>query len=119
MSIDALIRSALIGFGDPVENGVSLADVPRYYVFNYTTIPIDFGDDTPQHDRYLVQVHLFAPLTENITARKRETKRALYRAGFTWPSTEDASDSGSRHIVFECEIAEGVDVDGDDDDDGA
>ena len=57
---------------------------------------------------WLVSVHFFAPLDENVTARVRKTKAALYQAGFTWPRSEDASDQDGRHFVFECETAEGV-----------
>lgn len=113
MTVDKRIRDALTPFGDEVYNGVSYATGGRYYVFSYVTIPADFGDDGPEHERYLVQVHFFAPLGENITARKKATCRALRAAGLTWPETQDASDSEKRHIVFECEIAEGVDGDGD------
>lgn len=119
MTVDSRIRQALQPFGDDVYNTVSLSKNKRYYVFNVATIPADFGDDTPQHERNLVQVHLYAPLVEDITARKAATKRALYAAGFTWPAVTDASDKDGRHIVFECEDAEGVNADGDHDDDGA
>lgn len=114
MTVDARIVSALSPFGDDVENAISHSTDRQYYAFNYTTIPTDFADDAPGHERYLVQVHFFAPLAANITARKLATKRALYTAGFTWPQETDATNENGRHIVLECEIAEGVDVDGDD-----
>lgn len=107
-SVDEKLRNALLSFGDPVENAVYLGKEKRYYVFNYSTLGADFGDDSPGHERYLVQVHLFAPLWENVTKRVRDTKRVLYKAGFTWPDTENVSDETGRHIVFECETAEGV-----------
>lgn len=113
MTIDKRIRDALLPFGDPVENEVYQGESERYYTFNYSALGTDYADDAPQHERCLVQVHFFAPLSENITARKRATKEALFRAGFTWPETQPASDEDGRHIVFECEIAEGVDIDGD------
>ncbi len=109
MSVDAQIKAALSAFGDPVANAVYRGDADRYYVFNYTTIGTDYADDEPQHERYLIQVHLFAPLSENVTRRVKQTKKALLNAGFTWPETENASDDEGRHIVFECETAEGVD----------
>lgn len=109
MSVDAKIKAALMGFGDPVENAVYHGSAARYYVFNYRTSGIDYADDNPSAELYLVQVHLFAPLDENITHRRKQTKKALCDAGFTWSDTHDASDEESRHIVFECQIAEGVD----------
>lgn len=109
MSVDAKIKAALDAFGDPVENALYQGKSERYYVFNYSTLGAGYADDEPTHERYLIQVHLFAPLSENITQRVRETKKALNDAGFTWPSTQNASDEEARHVVFECETAEGVD----------
>lgn len=110
MTVDEKIRTALIGFGDPVENSVYQGTAKQYYTFNYSTLGIDFGDDAPQHERYLVQVHFFAPLKVNVTSRVRQTKKALADAGFTWPETVNNTDDDGRHIVFECEIAEGVEA---------
>jgi len=109
VSVDAQIKHALSEFGDPIANAVYTGEAERYYVFNYTTIGTDFADDEPGHERYLIQVHLFAPPKENVTRRVKQTKKALLAAGFTWPKTVNASDEESRHIVFECETAEGVD----------
>ena len=115
MSIEARLKAVLMRFGDPVENGVYMGTANRYYTFNVTTLGADYADDAPQHERYLVQVHLFAPLTFNFVARRKATKAALFGAGFRWPECTDASDSDGRHIVFETEYAEGVNSDGDDD----
>ena len=112
MTVDKRLTDALKPFGDDIGNAVGFSKNKRYYAFNYTTLPIAFADNEPHYERYLVQVHFFAPLAENITKRKKETKAALFRAGFTWPTAEDASDSDGRHIIFECEIEEGIDDDG-------
>ena len=119
MSVDARIMTALTPFGYDIDNAVSFTKNKTYFAFNYTVIPVDFGDDAPWHERFLVQVHFFCPLNVNITALKTSVCRALFAAGFTWPSIMNASDENGRHIVFECEIAEGVDADGDDDDNRA
>ena len=113
MSVDSRIVAALTPLGYNVANTVSYAKGKTYFAFNYETVPADFGDDAPQHERYLIQIHFFCPLNVNITSTKRSVKQMLYASGFTWPSTEDASDSDGRHIVFECEVSEGVDLDGD------
>lgn len=118
MSVDSKIVSAIDPFDYDVDNAVSFTKNKTYFAFNYTVIPADFADDAPCHERYLVQVHFFCPLNVNITGLKKSVRQRLYAAGFTWPSITDASDENSRHIVFECEIAEGVDTDGVDDDNG-
>lgn len=115
MSVEALLKKVLTQFGDPVENGAYLGKADRYYTFNVSTKGDDYADDTPQHERYLVQVHLFAPLTFNFVVRRKTTKQALFAAGFGWPECTDVSDSNGRHIVFETEYVEGLNSDGDND----
>lgn len=109
MTVDARIKAALDVFGDPVENALYSSESDRYYVFNYTTAGAIYADDDPSAETYFIQVHLFAPLDENIAERIKQTKKVLNNAGFTWPRTTNASDEESRHIVFECEYVEGVD----------
>lgn len=109
MTVDARIKAALDVFGDPVENAVYNGSENRYYVFNYVTNGELFADDEPSAETYSIQVHLFAPLDENIVELIKQTKKVLNNAGFTWPRTTNASDEESRHIVFECEYVEGVD----------
>lgn len=112
MSVDEKIRNALLPFGDPVKNTVYIGDKKRYFTFQYSSFGGDFGDDAPSHEKYLVQVHFFAPLSENVTKRVRAVKQALASAGFTWPEVTNADDEDGRHRVFECETAAEVDLDG-------
>ena len=69
---------------------------------------------TPQYERYLIQIHFFAPLNENVLKRIKETKQALFKACFSFPETTDTSDEDVRHIVFECETTEDLAEYGDD-----
>ena len=112
MSIEARVKAALEGFGDPVEKSMFSAktsELPaRYYTFVCKSFGGDFGDDSPGHERWLVTVHFFAPLGQNWNKRVKETKRILFQAGFTWPRFTDATDQYGQHFVFECEMAEGV-----------
>ena len=109
MSVDDKIMAALTPFGDPVYRAVYQGEEKRYYTFNYVTMPANFADDEPQHERYLVQVHFFAPLDGgNLLSRIAKTKRALVDEGFLYPQTGDESDEDGRHIVFETEIAQGT-----------
>lgn len=109
-SVESRIVAALAPFGDPVEAALLYAAAkdlpPRYYTFSCFSSGDDFGDDAPGCERWQVTVHFFAPLDENVVQRVKKTKSALFRTGFTWPSSEDASDQDGRHFVFECEIAE-------------
>lgn len=107
MSVEAEIKAALDRFGDPVEKSVLYAAAGsrpcRYYTFVCQSFGDDFGDDEPGCERWLVHVHLFAPLVDNCIQRIRDTKQALFAAGFTWPQVEDATDEDGQHYVFECE----------------
>lgn len=109
MSVDSIIKTALDKFGDPVERAVYHGEAKRYYTFNYTTLGECYSDDAPQYERYLIQVHFFAPLNENILARVEQTKQAMFAADCTYPETYDSSDDEGRHIVFECETSKEVD----------
>lgn len=106
MTVDEKIKAALDPFGDPVENSVYQGEKKRYYTFNYSAHGADYGDDVPQHEKYLIQIHFFAPLNVNITQRVKDTKRAIAAAGFTYPETVNSTDEDGRHIVFECETVE-------------
>ena len=104
--------AALDSFGDPVEKSLLYAAARkrphRYYTFLCESFGDDYGDDEPGCERWLVSVHFFAPLGENCLQRVRETKGALFRAGFTWPRCVDATDQDGQHYVLECETAEPI-----------
>lgn len=109
-SIDSRIVDALSAFDLDIERSVYTGQNKKYFVFNYATVPDNFSDDAPEHERYLIQVHLFAPPFEkNINTMVKSVKIALYNAGFIFPESLDESDSNGRHIVFETEDAEGID----------
>lgn len=104
MSINAVLTNALEGIA-PVESDAYEGDKAIYLVFNYSTLPTDFGDDAPSHERHLVQVHLYAPMGENVLDKRKAVKQALFEAGGTWPSYTNTSDKEGQHHVFECEFA--------------
>ena len=119
-SVDSMIATALSGLGYPVWNAVKenehqyeSEEDPVYFVFNYSSLGVGYADDEPTGELSLIQVHLFAPLSMNITALKRRVKAAIHAAGFTWPELTDASDEQGRHIVFEFQYVDGVDFNGD------
>ena len=83
---------------------------PRYAVYDAPTVPICFGNQAPYLERYLVTVHYYCPAGENTLSLQRRLKRALFEAGFTWPSvTTGGSEADYQHLVFECEIEAAVD----------
>lgn len=79
----------------------------RYVVWNYDELPRVFADSAPHASVYLVQAHLYLPHKESPTASIQAIRRALWEAGFTWPSLTDASDSEGQHWVLECQYTDG------------
>ena len=59
------IRTALSFTKLPCSLNVYDGTEDTYFVLNVDTHADNFADDGPQHDRHLVQVHLFAPFTRN------------------------------------------------------
>lgn len=103
MSINSTLKAALAPVA-PVEADTYEGDKAVYITFGYNSIPDDFGDDEPAHERFLVTVHLYAPTGYNTLAQRRAIKRALSDAGTTWPSMVNTSDKDGQHLAFECEL---------------
>ena len=108
MNVNALLMGALNSLL-PTADSVYKGEATEYIVFNYTTIPADFADDDAGHYRYLVQVHLYAPVEKNTLKYRREITRRLVEAGFTRPTINPANDKDGQCYIFECEIVGGVD----------
>lgn len=118
MSVNQKIMQALSGLA-PVCPDVYCGKANTYLTFNYTTRGAAYADDAPSFDANLVQVHLFCPLKFDSVKLRGQVRAALFAAGFTWPdvvNAEDGSmqknDAGKQHYVFECEMEEGVVLDG-------
>ncbi len=107
MNVNSVLTSLFSGLL-PTAADTYKGKATEYIVFNYTTIPADFGDDDAGHYRYLVQVHLYAPHEKNTLAYRREITRRLVSADFTRPTVAPASDANGQHYVFECETIGGV-----------
>lgn len=97
----------------PTMPGTYTGSHDTYLAFNYDTTGMEYGDNQPAVERALIQVHLVAPMTANTVETRKAVKRALFAAGFGWPSMTDASDKLGQHYVFECESVE-VDLYADD-----
>ena len=115
MNIESQIIDAVAFTNLPCRYGIYEGDETTYLTFNMNGIPANFADDEPQHERWLIQLHLFAPFTTDTTALRKQIKAALLAADFSYPDQIDASnsvrdsDGTERHIVFEFEGVEGVD----------
>lgn len=108
MSVESRIKSALSPIVAAVEVNAYKDKSDTYITFNVGNVPTDYGDDEPQHEKHLVQVHLFCPHTLNTVDLRKSIKLALKQAGFTYPSETPASNEEQQHMVFECQDAGGV-----------
>lgn len=114
MSVHEKIIQALSPLGYPVVPDRYTGSEAVYLTFHCVSIGRLFASDAPCAQVCLVQVHLFAPFGQNMLSVRREARRRLFRAGFTWPGEVNAGERTDecQHIVFECEMEEGVNLDG-------
>lgn len=109
VSIESRIRLALDALGYKVYPDTYNGPDKTYFVMNHNTIPDDFGSNRPWHERALIQVHLFCPHTFDSVQLRKDTKLAIFKAGFTYPSMVNANDEDGQHWVFEFQTAEATD----------
>lgn len=106
MSIEASIKAAVASTGYPCAANIYTGAETTYFAFNYTILPTNYADDEPQHDKYLVQVHFYAPHVLN-TATIRKTIRGLIKTAFDAPTEMPAHDEKNQHYVYEFEVTDG------------
>ena len=94
-------------YGENIYPDVYVGSALEYIVYNYSIIPAVYAERAPHAARYLVQVHLYSPREKSPTAAILAIDRALFAAGFTWPSVTDASDADGQHHVIQCEFCDG------------
>lgn len=69
MSVNGILKTALEPIA-PVKADAYEGYTKEYLTFGYNSIPADYGDDEPAHERILIQVHYFAPQGVNTLAQK-------------------------------------------------
>ena len=74
-----------------------------YFVFNYDSTGDNFGDDAPNNERYLIQIHLFCPPDKDTVELIGKVKKLLFENDFTFPEMINDSDEEAQHLIFECE----------------
>jgi len=105
MSVASDLRTALSATSLKIAQDTYTGTDASYITFNYSTIPYKYAADSPQYERYMIQVHLITPATVNTTAYEAQIKALLVAGGYTYPETIPASDDpAEHHIVFETEI---------------
>lgn len=100
MSINELLRNAILPIVPICEPHSYDGDAPVYCVFNYSILPGMYADGVPLSMKYLMQLHLYVPIGQNPLGLISEIGSAIQRAGFPCPEIQDESDSVSQHYVF-------------------
>lgn len=107
MTVNEKIIQALSQFGLKVIPDFYGDGAEEYFTFNYADDRAsDFGDNEPIHVVAYMQIHYFCPVKKDYLKLKKEVRKALMNAGFSYPVVTDATVSGDeeRHLVFECSI---------------
>ena len=107
MSINELIRDAVLPIVPICEPDSYEGDAAEYCTFHYSEFPTLFADGTPDAILYSVMLHWFLPRGADPTKKKAKLRRAIFEAGCTYPSTINASDNDAQHYVFEFQYADG------------
>ena len=103
MNVDSALKAAISSLF-PCAPNVYTGSALEYVVWNCYTIPQAFAEELPAAARYPTQVHYYLPHGKNPNPGKLQLQRALFNAGFTWPSITNASDSEGQHYVLECDF---------------
>ncbi len=107
MTVNEKIIQALAPLGIHIEADFYGNGETEYITFNYADDRAgDFGDNKPLHVVAYMQIHYFAPMDKDYLQIKKQIRKALFSAGFTYPDVTDATvlDERIRHLVFECNI---------------
>ena len=112
MNISERILSALSSIVSEIEPDIYTGTAREYITFNFSEIPDLHAESRPGVIRYLIQIHWYLPWKKsgesvNPHAKKKQMKNAIAGAGFTYPTTTNASDGDGQHYVFECEGFDG------------
>lgn len=103
MSIEEIIRKALLTVLPAVEPEGYDGEEPEYLTFSCDERPALFGDDAAQERVADVIVSWYAPAGTNPKTRRRAICEALEEAGCTSPRVTNATDEEGLHLSFECE----------------
>ena len=106
-NVDNALQTALQSLGLPVYPVLYTGGELEYIVTNHTAIPAVYAERAPRAARHLVTVRYFLPWKKNPNPMILQISRALFDAGFTWPSVTDASDNEGQTYALECEYANG------------
>lgn len=107
MTIYQKIETALASLEIPIEEDF-FGDGADEYI-TYTLVrdgAAVIADGAPQNEVSELQIHYFAPRSKEYDAIRKQIRKLLLEADFTWPvvTVLIEPDNKTRHIIFETEI---------------
>lgn len=106
MDVETALQTALSPLYPCAPNEYT-GDALEYVVWKVYTLPRVYAERLPAAALYPTQVHYYLPHGKNPNPGKLKLQRALFDAGFTLSSIEDASDREGQHYVLECNYVNG------------
>ncbi|MBS5433929.1 MAG: hypothetical protein KHY12_09275 [Firmicutes bacterium] len=106
MNIDERLTAAITLVVPETAPRIYEGTAQEYCVYNYNTVPRLHANGRPGAALYLVQVHLLTAKGLPTRQKRQALKRALFKAGCTYPSEVDASDPEGQHFVLECQYTD-------------
>lgn len=103
MSVDDALAFAIEPIVPEVAPDVYEGQATEFCTYNYSAFPGLYADGKPGIIVYLVQVHYCAPIGQACRRKLVNLKNALFHAGCTYPTEENASDKDGQHYVLECQ----------------
>lgn len=79
-----------------------------YVIFNYEDDRCEqFADNRPQVDVAYLQIHFFCGLADDVFMYKKEIRRLLFEAGFSYARITHTFEqvTQQQHLIFQCHIA--------------
>lgn len=107
MTVNKKIINALQFLRIPVTADFFGGEKEEYITFNYVADSGEvYADNEPTEDVVSLQIHYFLPSDRNYLENKRKIRKALMKAGCTYPEVTIImeQDNKTRHLIFECEI---------------
>ena len=101
MSLNTQIKNAVSPVVSICEPDSYTGESTEYCTFNYFLNPDDFGDNAPGVLQAMIQLHYYCPPKANPLLTLQNLRNAIAAAGFTYPTTENATDLEQGHYVLE------------------
>ncbi len=111
-AMEAIVK-AVKQFEYPYSPHIYTGGEKHWFTYNYAAdTGEDFGDDKPSCNRASMQVHFFLPIKEDFQPIKKKIRKALHNEGFSYPNVVmlEENDVMMRHLIFECEYLEEVEL---------